>query len=118
MKLDLIIKNDDGITTYKDIYYKEKGNKLLFETEDDNYEFVIDNTVKMIKDNEDSKIEVLFDNNKKASGLYNIKDIDTTFNLNIITNTLEINEKSVIIEYELYIEDEKTGNFRIEIIKE
>lgn len=118
MKLDLIIKNDDGITNYKNIYYKEKGNKLLFETEDDNYEFVIDNTVKMIKDNKDSKIEVLFDNNKKTSGLYNIKDIDTTFNLNIITNTLEINEKSVIMEYELCIEDEKTGNFRIEIIKE
>ena len=118
MKLDLIIKNDDGVTTYKDIYYKEKGNKLLFKTEDDKYEFVIDKTIKMTKDNKNSKIEVLFDSNKKTSGLYNIKDIDTTFNLNIITNTLEINEKSVIMEYELCIEDEKTGNFRIEIIKE
>ena len=118
MKLDLIIKNNDGITTYKDIYYKEKSNKLLFETKDDNYEFIIDKTIKMIKDNKESKIEVLFDDNKKTHGLYNIKDINTTFNLNIITNTLEINEKSVIIEYELYIEDEKTGDFRIEIIKE
>ena len=116
--LDLIIKNNDGITTYKDISYKEKNNKLLFETKDDNYEFIIDKSFKMIKDNKDSKIEVLFNETKKTKGIYIIKDINTTFNLNIITNTLEINEKSVIIEYELYIEDEKTGDFRIEIIKE
>ena len=36
----------------------------------------------------------------------------------LFVETLEINEKSVIMEYELCIEDEKTGNFKIEIIKE
>ena len=46
MKLDLIIKNDDGITTYKDIEYKKKNNKILFETKDDKYEFEIDKDVK------------------------------------------------------------------------
>ena len=41
MKLDLIIKNDDGITTYKDIEYKKKKNKILFRTKDDKYELLI-----------------------------------------------------------------------------
>lgn len=117
--LDIYIKNDDGITTYKDIEYTKKGNKLLFNTKDDSYEFVIDKTIKMIKDNKDSKISILFDKDKKTSGLYEIKDIDTSFNLNIVTNNLEINEKLVIIDYVLYIEEEKTGNFNIKInIKE
>ena len=117
--LDLYIKNDDGITTYKDIEYTKKDNKLLFNTKDDSYEFIIDKTIKMIKDNKDSKISLLFDKDKKTSGLYEIKDINTSFNLNIVTNNLEINEKLVIIDYVLYIEDEKTGNFNIKItIKE
>lgn len=117
--LDIYIKNDDGITTYKDIEYTKKGNKLLFNTKDDSYEFVIDKTIKMIKDNKDSKISILFDKDKKTSGLYEIKDINTSFNLNIITNNIEINEKLVIIDYVLYIEEEKTGNFNIKInIKE
>ncbi|MBR3489867.1 MAG: hypothetical protein IKH36_00065 [Bacilli bacterium] len=117
--LDIYIKNDDGITTYKDIEYTKKGNKLLFNTKDDSYEFVIDKTIKMIKDNKDSKISILFDKDKKTSGLYEIKDIDTSFNLNIVTNNLEINEKLVIIDYVLYIEEGKTGNFNIKInIKE
>lgn len=117
--LDIYIKNDDGITTYKDIEYTKKGNKLLFNTKDDSYEFVIDKTIKMIKDNKDSKISILFDKDKKTSGLYEIKDINTSFNLNIVTNNLEINEKLVIIDYVLYIEEEKTGNFNIKInIKE
>ena len=117
--LDLYIKNDDGITTYKDIEYTKKDNKLLFNTKDDSYEFIIDKTIKMIKDNKDSKISLLFDKDKKTSGLYEIKDINTSFNLNIVTNSLEINEKLVIIDYVLYIEDEKTGNFNIKInIKE
>ena len=117
--LDLYIKNDDGITTYKDIEYTKKDNKLLFNTKDDSYQFIIDKTIKMIKDNKDSKISLLFDKDKKTSGLYEIKDINTSFNLNIVTNSLEINEKLVIIDYVLYIEDEKTGNFNIKInIKE
>ena len=117
--LDLYIKNDDGITTYKDIEYTKKDNKLLFNTKDDSYEFIIDKTIKMIKDNKDSKISILFDKDKKTSGLYEIKDINTSFNLNIVTNNLEINEKLVIIDYVLYIEDEKIGNFNIKItIKE
>ncbi len=117
--LNICIKNDDGITTYKDIEYTKKGNKLLFNTKDDSYEFIIDKTIKMIKDNKDSKISILFDKDKKTSGLYKIKDINSSFNLNIVTNNLEINEKLVIIDYVLYIEDEKTGNFNIKItIKE
>ena len=117
--LDIYIKNDDGITTYKDIEYTKKGNKLLFNTKDDSYELIIDETIKMTKDNKDSKISILFDKDKKTSGLYEIKDINTSFNLNIVTNNLEINEKLVIIDYVLYIEDEKTGNFNIKItIKE
>ena len=117
--LDIYIKNDDGITTYKDIEYTKKGNELLFNTKDDSYEFVIDKTIKMIKDNKDSKISILFNKDKKTSGLYEIKDINTSFNLNIVTNNLEINEKLVIIDYVLYIEEEKTGNFNIKInIKE
>ena len=117
--LDICIKNDDGITTYKDIEYTKKDNKLLFNTKDDSYEFIIDKTIKMIKDNKDSKISILFDKDKKTRGLYEIKDINTSFNLNIVTNNLEINEKLVIIDYVLYIEDEKTGNFNIKInIKE
>ena len=115
MKLDLIIKNDDGITTYKDIEYKKKNNKILFETKDDKYEFEIDKDVTMKKENSDSSISILFQNKKKSCGLYEIYSVNNTFNLNIYTNNIEINEKSVIIDYELYIEDEKTGNFRIEI---
>ena len=41
------------------------------------------------------------------------------FNTVLVTNNLEINEKLVIIDYVLYIEEEKTGNFNIKInIKE
>ena len=115
MKLDLIIKNDDGITTYKDIEYKKKNNKILFESKDDKYEFEIDKDVTMKKENSDSSISILFQNKKKSCGLYEIYSVNNTFNLNICTNNIEINEKSVIIDYELYIEDEKTGNFSIEI---
>ena len=113
--LDIYIKNDDEKTTYKDIEYTKKGNKLLFNTKDDSYEFIIDKTIKMIKDNKDSKISILFDKDKKTRGLYEIRDINTSFNLNIVTNNLEINEKLVIIDYVLYIEEEKTGNFNIKI---
>ena len=53
----------------------------------------------MIKENKESKISMLFDKNNKSSGLYEIKELNTTFNLNIITKSLEITEKLVIIDY-------------------
>ena len=52
---------------------------------------------------------------KKSNGLYLVKDLNITFNLNIETNSLEITEKSVIIDYVLSIEEENAGDFRIEI---
>lgn len=113
--LDLFIKNEDGLTEFKGINYTKKGNKLLFNTDEDKFEFIIGDTIKMIKENKESKISMLFDNNNKSSGLYEIKKLNTTFNLNIITKSLEINEKLVIIDYVLYIEEEKAGIFNLKI---
>lgn len=115
MTLDLIIKNNDGETSFQTIDYTYKNKKLVFNTKEDNYEFIIDKKVKMTKENSESKIEMLFINDKESNGLYTLKDLNTTLNLNIETNSLEITEKSVIMEYELSIEDEKAGLFRIEI---
>ena len=114
--LDLFIKNNDGLTEFEGINYTKKGNKLIFNSDEDNYEFIIDKTIKMNKENKESKISILFDKDNKSNGLYEIKEMNATFNLNIITNSLEITEKSVIIDYELYIESEYTGNFEIKII--
>ena len=115
MTLDLVIKNNDGETSFKNIDYTYKNKKLIFNTPENNYKFIIDKSIQMNKENNESKIEMLFINDKESNGIYTIKELNTIFNLNIETNNLEITDKSVIIDYELSIEEENAGVFRIEI---
>ena len=116
--ISFYLKNNDEIVKRDNIESKIKNNVLFFNIDNDKYEFDLDKNI-LKKDNEESKLEFIFDSNKETKGSYYIKELNFYMDARIITNELidKNNEKN--IKYELYLQDEYIGKFEFKInIKE
>ena len=118
--LDYKIINNDEEIIRSNVESEYKNNELSFKDEIDSIKLSInkDNII-MIKDNIDSKFTFNFIKDKKTTLEYYIKMFNSYLDGNILTNTLIIKDNYILIEYELWIQDEHMGNFKFEInIKE
>lgn len=88
---NIIGEKNDNIITYKD------DNVLV--------SLVIDKQVKLIRENDDYKAELVFDNNKSTVGTYLLKDTNTVLPIKIDTKKMIINDNYMEIIYKLNTQD-------------
>lgn len=111
-KIDLKLKNNDETIIKENINGDKKNNVLSFKYDNESIKIDInkDNIV-MHKDNSESILLFNFVKNKKTDCEYFIKELNFYIETKVLTNKLLIDENSIYIEYELWLQDEYTGKF-------
>lgn len=95
----------DGIAIRKDnniFYNKNKCNiSVLIE----------DKKVILKRENNEIKLNMTFELNKKVGGEYFLKEYSSYLTITTLTKKLEIKDNSLEIEYDLYIDNEFSDTF-------
>lgn len=95
----------DGIAIRKDnnvLYNKNKCNiSILIE----------DKKVILKRENNEIKLNMTFELNKKVGGEYFLKEYSSYLTITTLTKKLEIKDNSLEIEYDLYIDNEFSDTF-------
>lgn len=76
---------------------------------------VNDNIVLFEKENDSIKINLKFEKNKSIITKYFIKDLNTEIKLETKTKELIINENSIFVKYDLYMNGEFSDTFEYKI---
>lgn len=76
---------------------------------------ILDNKVTMSRINDDYVIKMEFILNSITEGIYDIKDVNTKFNLAVETNELTINDGMIFVNYHLNLNNEDMGIFKFQL---
>jgi len=108
------LKNNDEVIKRDNIDSKIKKNELLFNIDNDKYKIDLDKYT-LYKDNSESSLNFIFNDKKETNGTYYIKEMKFYIDAKIKTNKLIYKDNKLEIDYELYLQDEYIGNFKIKI---
>ena len=95
------IKNDNNIT------YKLDGIKVNIT--------ILNNNIIIKRESNDMELNLEFKNNKSIITSYHMKDLNINIKVETKTKKLVINENSILINYDLYMNDEFSDNFQYEL---
>ena len=95
------IKNDNNIT------YKLDGIKVNIT--------ILNNNIIIKRESNDMELNLEFKNNKSIITSYHMKDLNINIKVETKTKKLVINQNSVLINYDLYMNDEFSDNFQYEL---
>lgn len=95
------IKNDNNIT------YKLDGIKVNIT--------ILNNNIMIKRESNDMELNLEFQNNKSIITSYHIKDLNINIKVETKTKKLVINQNSILINYDLYMNDEFSDNFQYEL---
>ena len=112
--ISFYLKNNDEIIRKDNIESKIKKDELLFEINKDKYKINLSKFI-LNKDNNESTINFIFDDKNETKGTYYIKDMNFYMDAKIKTNKLIYKDNKLDIDYELYLQDEYIGKFRLKI---
>lgn len=104
-EINLLNFNLEGIKKNNELIYKEESTDVLIR---------IDESVTLIRKNEDSELTLVFDVTNNSKGSYFIREVGN-LEIDIKTNILEITNNSIYTEYELVINNEAIGLFIFKI---
>lgn len=94
-----------------------KNNRIKFVDEDNvmNYIVIKHNTIEYYKKGEiDMKYK--FDLDQVTDGYY--KMLNAEFDFKIVTNTLELDDNSILVQYDLYQEDDLVNQATLKLVYE
>lgn len=116
--IDYKIKNNDEIVKKENLEAVYKVNEYLkIKDIDENINISFDNgNIIMERDNNESNLLFNFVLDKETESKYFIKNLNFYIDTKIKTNHLQIDDDRIIIEYDLWLSDEYSGNFKYEII--
>lgn len=116
--IDYKIKNNDEILKKENLEAVYKVNEYLkIKDIDGNINISFDNgNIIMERDNNESNILFNFVLDKETESKYFIKNLNFYIDTKVKTNHLQIDDDRIIIEYDLWLSDEYSGNFKYEII--
>lgn len=112
--ISFYLKNNDEVIKRDNIDSKIKKNELLFNIDNDKYKIDLDKYT-LYKDNSESTLNFIFNDKKETNGTYYIKEMNFYMDAKIKTNKLIYKDSKLEIDYELYLQDEYIGNFKIKI---
>ena len=116
--IDYKIKNNDEILKKENLEAVYKVNEYLkIKDIDENINISFDNgNIIMERDNNESNLLFNFVLDKETESKYFIKNLNFYIDTKVKTNHLQIDDNRIIIEYDLWLSDEYSGNFKYEII--
>lgn len=116
--IDYKIKNNDEILKKENLEAVYKVNEYLkIKDIDENINISFDNgNIIMERDNNESNLLFNFVLDKETESKYFIKNLNFYIDTKVKTNRLQIDDDRIIIEYDLWLSDEYSGNFKYEII--
>jgi len=116
--IDYKIKNNDEILKRENLEAVYKVNEYLkIKDIDENINISFDNgNIIMERDNNESNLLFNFVLDKETESKYFIKNLNFYIDTKVKTNHLQIDDDRIIIEYDLWLSDEYSGNFKYEII--
>mgnify|MGYP004445475629 CR=1 FL=1 len=113
--VDFSLQNNEEKIEKKDIKLKKENNIMTFLSDNEKFKITLNDNIILEKDNDESLIVFDFKLNEETSSKYYIKDLDFYIDTKIKTKQLEIKDNYIFIEYDLWLSDEYTGNFKYEI---
>lgn len=116
--IDYKIKNNDEILKKENLEAVYKVNEYLkIKDIDENINISFNNgNIIMERDNNESNLLFNFVLDKETESKYFIKNLNFYIDTKVKTNHLQIDDDKIIIEYDLWLSDEYSGNFKYEII--
>lgn len=116
--IDYKIKNNDEILKKENLEAVYKVNEYLkIKDIDENINISFNNgNIIMERDNNESNLLFNFVLDKETESKYFIKSLNFYIDTKVKTNHLQIDDDRIIIEYDLWLSDEYSGNFKYEII--
>lgn len=116
--IDYKIKNNNEIVKKENLEAVYKVNEYLkIKDIDGNINISFDNgNIIMERDNNESNLLFNFVLDKETESKYFIKNLNFYIDTKVKTNHLQIDDDRIIIEYDLWLSDEYSGNFKYEII--
>lgn len=116
--IDYKLKNNDEILKKENLEAVYKVNEYLkIKDIDENINISFDNgNIIMERDNNESNLLFNFVLDKETESKYFIKNLNFYIDTKVKTNHLQIDDDRIIIEYDLWLSDEYSGNFKYEII--
>ena len=116
--IDYKIKNNDEILKKENLEAVYKVNEYLkIKDIDENINISFNNgNIIMERDNDESNLLFNFVLDKETESKYFIKNLNFYIDTKVKTNHLQIDDDRIIIEYDLWLSDEYSGNFKYEII--
>lgn len=116
--IDYKIKNNDEIVKKENLEAVYKVNEYLkIKDIDENINISFNNgNIIMERDNNESNLLFNFVLDKETESKYFIKNLNFYIDTKVKTNHLQIDDDRIIIEYDLWLSDEYSGNFKYEII--
>lgn len=116
--IDYKIKNNDEILKKENLEAVYKVNEYLkIRDIDENINISFNNgNIIMERDNNESNLLFNFVLDKETESKYFIKNLNFYIDTKVKTNHLQIDDDRIIIEYDLWLSDEYSGNFKYEII--
>lgn len=110
------IKSSDGKEVIKNKNAILKGGKIYFNHDNISHVITIkDDEIKLSRRNNDFDIVLEFNESFQKIGKYVLKDIGININIKTITKRLLIDKNKFKIEYEIYINGEKSDDFIYEL---
>lgn len=113
--VDFSLQNNEEKIEKKDIKLKKENNTMTFLSDNEKFKMTLNDNIILEKDNDESLIVFDFKLNEETSSKYYIKDLDFYIDTKIKTKQLEIKDNYIFIEYDLWLSDEYTGNFKYEL---
>ena len=113
--VDFSLQNNEEKIEKKDIKLKKENNTMTFLSDNEKLKMTLNDNIILEKDNDESLIVFDFKLNEETSSKYYIKDLDFYIDTKIKTKQLEIKDNYIFIEYDLWLSDEYTGNFKYEL---
>ena len=116
--IDYKIKNNDEILKKENLEAVYKVNEYLkIKDIDENINISFNNgNIIMERDNNESNLLFNFVLDKETESKYFIKNLNFYIDTKVKTNHLQIDDDRIIIEYDLWLSDEYSGNFKYEIV--
>lgn len=116
--IDYKIKNNDEILKKENLEAVYKVNEYLkIKDINENINISFNNgNIIMERDNNESNLLFNFVLDKETESKYFIKNLNFYIDTKVKTNHLQIDDDRIIIEYDLWLSDEYSGNFKYEII--
>lgn len=110
IKIESIIENID--TKEKNVYNLEgtkENNKLEYKDDIFKNTIIIDDVITLIRESDEVKYVLEFNKYKQTESKYTLKEYNSTLNIIIVTNIIEITKNSLKIEYIQNINDENNN---------